>query len=70
MNLINSQVDTLIIHGNKDSYVSYNASKKISEASQRIKLITVENSDHGFDSQENEDYAINCTIEWLKKKER
>lgn len=65
--LINSNIQTLIIHGNKDKYVSYEISKTVADTCDNIELITVENSDHGFDSREKEEYAIDCTIQWIQK---
>jgi len=67
-NLVNSGINTLIVHGDKDSYVSYDVSKKVAERSDNVKLVTVEGSDHGFDSKERENYAIEVTAKWLSER--
>jgi alpha/beta superfamily hydrolase len=65
--LIKSGINTLIIHGDKDTYVSYKISKEVSERSDKIELITIAGSDHGFDSKEKENHAIESTIKWLEE---
>jgi uncharacterized protein len=54
----------LIVHGDRDSYVSY----EISLAAARTRgcdFHTVTGSDHGFDSRIHEDEAIAVTVEWI-----
>ncbi len=62
---IECSVPSMIVHGDKDSYVPYDISKVASQEHHNCKLFTIENSDHGFDGRENEDKAIDITIDWL-----
>jgi len=64
---INSTTPSIIIHGDMDSYVPYDVSRVASQRHPRCKLFTIEGSDHGFDSREKEDKAIEITTEWLTK---
>jgi uncharacterized protein len=57
-------VPTLIVHGDCDSYVSYDIARAAAEA-RGCAFHTVRGSDHGFDSREREDEAIEATVSWL-----
>ena len=63
-------IPTLIIHGNKDTYVSYDISKKYSEINDFCDFVTVDNSEHGFGRSEEGKYVIDTIINWLNKKEK
>jgi uncharacterized protein len=56
---------TLVVHGDEDSYVSYEIAKNAAEAHSKGELHTVKGSDHGFDSQAHEEEAIEVTSGWL-----
>ncbi|MCI8444246.1 MAG: alpha/beta hydrolase [Clostridia bacterium] len=58
-------IPTLVIHGNKDTYVSYDISKKYSEVNQWCDFVTVNNSEHGFGRIEEKKYVIQTIIKWL-----
>jgi alpha-beta hydrolase superfamily lysophospholipase len=61
-----SQVPALVIHGDADSYVSYEIARTAALARSRCDFHTVDGSDHGFDSREREDEAIAMTVSWLQ----
>jgi pimeloyl-ACP methyl ester carboxylesterase len=58
-------VPALIVHGDKDSSVSYDIARSAAEARTNCTFHTIEGSDHGFDSRAREDEAIDATVEWL-----
>lgn len=58
-------VPTLIIHGDQDGYVSYDIARQVASSKKRCTFHTVTGSDHGFDSREREDEAIDGTVRWL-----
>lgn len=60
-----SKIPALVIHGNRDSYVSYDIAREAATVRARTDFHTVEGSGHGFDSREREDEAINVTVDWL-----
>jgi alpha-beta hydrolase superfamily lysophospholipase len=62
---VDSGVPALVVHGDRDSYVSYDVAKAACASRPRCELHTVEGSDHGFDSRDREDEAIGVTVEWL-----
>jgi uncharacterized protein len=57
----------LVVHGDKDSYVSYDIAKNAAQARKNCRFYTVEGSDHGFDSRAREDEAIEVSAEWLAR---
>jgi alpha-beta hydrolase superfamily lysophospholipase len=61
---IASNVPALVVHGSHDSYVSYEVSRRAT-AERGCELHTVHGSDHGFDTREREDEAIDVTASWL-----
>ena len=63
-----SSVPALVIHGDRDSAVSYDIAKAAATARESCDFHTVEGSDHGFDTREREDEAIAVTVEWLGRK--
>ncbi|MGH3824287.1 MAG: alpha/beta hydrolase family protein [Pseudonocardiaceae bacterium] len=60
-----STVPALVVHGDRDSYVSYDIAFAAASASRNCTFHTVAASDHGFDSREREDEAITVTVDWL-----
>ncbi|MBB6174858.1 pimeloyl-ACP methyl ester carboxylesterase [Nocardiopsis mwathae] len=60
-----SHTPALVIHGDQDSYVSYEIARSAAEARPNTEFRTIEGSDHGFDSREREDEAIGHTLKWL-----
>ncbi|WP_344163843.1 alpha/beta hydrolase [Nocardiopsis rhodophaea] len=60
-----SQVPALVIHGDHDSYVSYDIARAAAEERNHTEFRTIEGSDHGFDSRDREDEAIGHTLTWL-----
>jgi len=61
---IRSRVPAMIVHGDRDSVVSYEVAREAAQA-RGCDLHTVVGSDHGFDSREREDEAIAVTVSWL-----
>lgn len=59
-----SRVPALVVHGDRDSAVSYDIARAAAQA-RGCDLHTVAGSDHGFDSREREDEAIAVTVSWL-----
>lgn len=62
---LNSSVPSMIVHGDKDTYVSYSIAKEASQKHPNCRMYTITNSDHGFDGRSNEDKAIQNTVDWL-----
>ena len=62
-----SKIPSIIVHGDKDSYVSYKVSKTACKRRRNCELFTIKNSDHGFDKKEHADQAIAITVNWLNK---
>ncbi|MGI5506342.1 alpha/beta hydrolase [Lentzea sp. CA-135723] len=55
----------LVVHGDRDSYVSYDIARDTAAARSNCDFHTLVGSDHGFDSREREDEAIAVTVDWL-----
>lgn len=55
---------SLVVHGERDSYVSYDIARAAA-AWRRCTFRTVADSDHGFDTWEREEEAIDVTVSWL-----
>lgn len=62
---IESERPALVIHGDRDSYVSYNVARKAASVRGNCQFHSVTGSDHGFDSREYEDEAIATTVGWI-----
>ncbi len=59
---------TLIIHGDKDSYVPYTDSLKYYKMfGGKSELFTIEGAEHGFHTKEFQKKAIQKTVEFFKK---
>ena len=63
---LNSSIPSIIIHGDMDSYVPYDVSCVACQKHVNCRLFTIEGSDHGFDSRDKEDRAIEITLKWLE----
>lgn len=61
-----TDVPALIVHGERDSYVSYGIALAAARA-RGCDFHTVVGSDHGFDTRAREDEAIAVTVEWITK---
>lgn len=59
-----SRVPALVVHGDRDSAVSYDVARAAAQA-RGCDFHTITGSDHGFDSREREDEAIGVTVSWL-----
>ncbi|MEY9846129.1 alpha-beta hydrolase superfamily lysophospholipase [Streptacidiphilus sp. BW17] len=55
----------IIIHGDRDSYVSYDIAREAAQKHPRCGFHSIHGSDHGFDSREREDEAITVSVGWL-----
>jgi alpha/beta superfamily hydrolase len=58
-------VQALVVHGDHDTYVSYDVARLACAERPDCEFHTVAGSDHGFDSREREDEAIAVTVGWL-----
>lgn len=58
-------VPILILHGNKDKYVSYDLSKQYSNGIYRCDFFTLDNADHGFEKSEEQEKVLQIITEWL-----
>lgn len=63
--LLVSGVETLIVHGDRDTAVSYDIAADVAQRRPHTTLHTVAGSDHGFDGRAKEDEAIEATVRWL-----
>lgn len=64
---VGSSMPALVVHGDRDTAVSYDIAKAAVEERPGTELYTVVGSDHGFDSREREDEAIGVTVGWLSR---
>lgn len=64
---IRSRIPSLVVHGDSDTYVSYDIARSAAESRPETHMHTVRDSDHGFDSREREDKAIGATVDWLAR---
>jgi len=65
---VQSSIPSIIIHGDKDTYVPYDVSAIACKERNNCEMHTIEGSDHGFDGREKEDTAITITTSWLEKR--
>ncbi|MFE1080655.1 alpha/beta hydrolase [Nocardiopsis alba] len=61
-----SPVPSLVVHGDQDSYVSYDIARTAATSRSDTDFHTVRGSDHGFDSTERENEAIRVSADWLE----
>lgn len=59
-----TRVPALVIHGDRDTYVSYDIARSAADRP-GCTFHAVAGSEHGFDSREHEDEAIEATARWL-----
>lgn len=64
---VSGTTPALVVHGDQDTYVSYEVARDAAAARANCEFHTVVGSDHGFDSREREDEAIDVTARWLDK---
>jgi pimeloyl-ACP methyl ester carboxylesterase len=60
---LDTKIETIIFHGNKDSNVPYDSSLEYASNSSLCSLITIENADHGFAVEGDEDLTAYGTKE-------
>jgi uncharacterized protein len=63
--LVASPVPALVVHGDRDSAISYDISQQAAMAKPNAVFYTIGGSDHGFDTRQREDEAIMATVNWL-----
>jgi pimeloyl-ACP methyl ester carboxylesterase len=63
-----SKTPALIVHGDQDSYVSYDVARKAAASRAGTDFHTVSGPDPGFDSPERESEAIDVTVDWLVRR--
>ncbi len=62
---LSSRLPALVIHGDQDTYVSFEIARRIASQRANCSFHSVSGSDHGFDGRDHEDEAIRVTIDWL-----
>lgn len=65
--VVASEVPALVVHGDRDTAVSYEIAHQAATAKPNTDFHTVRGSDHGFDTREQEDEAVAVTTDWLLK---
>ena len=63
--LLDASLPTLIIHGDRDTYVSYAVSERVATVSTAVQLHTIHGSEHGFPEPEQEREARRHTTAHL-----
>lgn len=58
------ELQTLVVHGAKDSYVPISSSRSLAQK-HNVRLIEIPHSDHGFPDPESEQIAMRETVPWL-----
>jgi alpha/beta superfamily hydrolase len=64
---VRSSVPAVIVHGDRDTSVSYDVSVAAASNRQHCELITIEGAEHGFDP-DKEDEGIRVTVDWLDRR--
>lgn len=67
LNLCQINVPVLLIHGDADTYVSYEKSLFYSKFIQKCDFVTVKNANHGFGNRIHEDYVRSTICSWIKE---
>lgn len=62
---LRSTTPALVVHGDSDTYVSYEIARDAASRRAACEFHTVKGSGHGFDSREAEGEAIAVTVDWL-----
>ena len=65
MKMIKCPVVTL--HGDKDTYVPYEVSKRYYKCNLKSEFISISGSEHGFGKKEDQQIVINKSIEWFDR---
>jgi pimeloyl-ACP methyl ester carboxylesterase len=63
-----SPAPALIVHGDRDTCVSYDIAKAAAGARPACEFHTIVGGGHGFDSRDAEDEAIAVTVTWLTQR--
>jgi alpha-beta hydrolase superfamily lysophospholipase len=61
------QIPVLTLHGDQDTYVSYDVSCQYGKPNSRSQFVTVPGSEHGFGPIQDRDFVISRTVEWFLK---
>ncbi len=57
----------LTLHGDKDTYASYEVSKAYAKCNKQSKFITVPGAEHGFGTPDERQFVISKTVEWFQR---
>lgn len=64
--LMKLEIPILFIHGDQDSYISYQDSVQYAKLMKNAKLVTIPGAEHGFhDKKEDAELAIQSTVEFF-----
>uniref|UniRef100_UPI003F498EA1 alpha/beta hydrolase n=1 Tax=Nonomuraea bangladeshensis TaxID=404385 RepID=UPI003F498EA1 len=64
---LQSTIPALVVHGDQDSFISYDIARECAESRTSCTFHTVQGADHGFDLAEQEEDAIAATVAWLTR---
>lgn len=64
-NLSMLDIPILILHGDKDKYVSYDISKKYSDGINKCEFYTLNGADHGFEKKDEQKKVLQIITKWL-----
>jgi alpha-beta hydrolase superfamily lysophospholipase len=62
---LESTLPTLIVHGDRDTYVPYDVARAAAAARPNTELRTIAGADHGFAAPDEEREALEATLAWL-----
>jgi pimeloyl-ACP methyl ester carboxylesterase len=57
----------LVLHGDKDTYVSYEVARAICEGRKNCDFVRIPDSEHGFGRRDDEDLVIRLTTNFLSE---
>lgn len=60
-------IPVLTLHGDKDTYVSYNLSKKYGKPNKKSQFLKLRGAEHGFGRTKELAFAVNQTGLWIRK---
>jgi len=63
--LMANPLPTLVVHGDKDSCVSYDLARSMAQERPSTAFVTIRGSEHGFDASGHRNAAIRVTADWL-----
>jgi alpha-beta hydrolase superfamily lysophospholipase len=59
------QIPVLTLHGDQDTYVPYEVSRRYGKPNLQSQFVTVPSSEHGFGRQQDQDLVIPQTVTWF-----